>query len=81
LDLRVFAKKGVLEVLDLLSDNSEGVPFVELREKAPVNKHTLNKALAVLRDNGLVELSAKNVVVQEVPVKLKRAFCWFQIRV
>jgi len=33
LDLRVFSRKGVLEVLDLLSDNSEGVPFVELREK------------------------------------------------
>ena len=41
-----------------------------------MNKHTLNKALAVLRDKGLVELSAKDVVVQEVPVKLKRAFCW-----
>ena len=32
MDLRVFVKKGVLEVLDLLSDNSEGVPLVELRE-------------------------------------------------
>jgi DNA-binding IclR family transcriptional regulator len=59
LDLRVFSRKGVLEVLDLLSDNSEGFVFGELREKAHVNEFTLRSLMRFLRDNGLVELSAR----------------------
>jgi DNA-binding HxlR family transcriptional regulator len=76
LDFGVLVRKGVSEVLDFLSDNSEGVPFVELREKAHVNKHTLRNALLLLRDNGLVELATRDVVVREVPVKLRRASYW-----
>jgi DNA-binding HxlR family transcriptional regulator len=76
LDLRILVRKGVPEVLDFLSDSSEGVPFVELREKAHVNKHTLRNALLLLRDNGLVELATRDVVVREVPVKLRRASYW-----
>jgi len=72
LDLRVFARKGVLEVLDLLSDNSEGVTAKEFREKAPVGKHTLS----LLRDNGLVELATKEVAVREVSVRRRRASYW-----
>ena len=76
MDLRVFARKGVLEVLDLLSDNSEGVPFVELREKANVNKCTLRNTLLFLRDKGLVELATKEVAVREVPTKRRMASWW-----
>jgi hypothetical protein len=46
-----------LEVLVWILDNSEGVPFVELREKASVNKYTLRNTLLFLRDKWLVELA------------------------
>jgi hypothetical protein len=72
LDLGVLVRKGVLEVLDLLSNNSEGVTVKEFREKAPMSKHTFG----LLRDNGLVELTTKDVVVREAPVKVMRASCW-----
>jgi predicted transcriptional regulator len=76
LDLRILVRKGVSEVLDFLSDNSEGVTFVELCERVHVNRHTLRSALLLLRDNGLVELATREVVVREVPVKLRRASYW-----
>jgi len=72
LDFKVLVRKGVLEVLDLLSGNDEGVTARELREKTPVS----TESLRLLRDNGLVEFTAKQVVVREVPVKLRRASCW-----
>jgi DNA-binding GntR family transcriptional regulator len=62
--------------LNFLSDISEGVTFVELCERAHVNKHTLRNALLLLRNNGLVELATREVVVREVPVKLRRASYW-----
>jgi len=45
---------------------------LDFREKTPVSVESLR----LLRDNGLVEFTAKQVVVREVPVKLKRASCW-----
>jgi len=72
LEFKVLVRKGVLEVLDLLSGSSEGVTARELREKTPVSTDTLR----LLRDNGLVEFTAKQVVVREVSVKLKKASCW-----
>jgi len=72
LEFKVLVRKGVLEVLDLLSSSDEGVTARELREKTPVSTDTLR----LLRDNGLVEFTAKQVVVREVSVKLKRASCW-----
>jgi len=73
LEFKVLVRKGVLEVLGLLSGSSdEGVTARELREKTPVSLESLR----LLRDNGLVEFTAKQVVVREVPVKLKRASCW-----
>jgi len=72
LEFKVLVRKGVLEVLDLLSSSDEGVTARELREKTPVSTDTLR----LLRDNGLVEFTAKQVVVREVSVKLKKASCW-----
>jgi len=72
LEFKVLVRKGVLEVLDLLSGSDEGVTARELREKTPVSVESLR----LLRDNGLVEFTAKQVVVREVSVKLKRASCW-----
>jgi len=72
LEFKVLVRKGVLEVLDMLSSSDEGVTARELREKTPVSVESLR----LLRDNGLVEFTAKQVVVREVPVKLRRASCW-----
>jgi len=72
LEFKVLVRKGVLEVLGLLSGSEGGVTAKELREKTPVSTDTLR----LLRENGLVEFTAKQVVVREVPVKLKRASCW-----
>jgi len=72
LEFKVLVRKGVLEVLDLLSGSEDGVTARELKEKTPVSTDTLR----LLRDNGLVEFTAKQVVVREVSVKLKRASCW-----
>jgi len=72
LEFKVLVRKGVLEVLDLLSGSEEGITAKKLREKTPVSIDTLR----LLRDNGLVEFTAKQVVVREVPIKLRRASCW-----
>jgi len=71
LEFKVLVRKGVLEVLELLSDSGEGVTARELREKTPVNVESLR----LLRENGLVDFTAKQVVVREVSVKVKRASC------
>lgn len=52
------------------------MPFVELREKAGVNKYTLRINLLFLRDKGLVELATKKVAVREVPTKRRMASFW-----
>jgi len=72
LEFKVLVRKGVLEVLDLLSGSDEGVTARELREKTPVSVESLR----LLKEYGLVEFTAKQVVVREVPVKLRRASCW-----
>ena len=72
MDLKVFNRKGVVDVLEILSESKKGIPNRELREKTSIT----SKNLRMLREHGLIEFSVEKIAVREITVKLKRAFCW-----
>ena len=72
MDLKVFNRKGVVDVLEILSESKKGIPTRELREKTSIT----SKNLRMLREHGLIEFSVEKIAVREITVKLKRASCW-----